>query len=394
MPVVKYQDLPLAPRSRSWDGDTAKKRIKSWATSDGETDWTKYRKAFLWYDAENAETQAGHKLPVADVIDGELKAVFRGIQAAANVLQGGRGGADIPDSDVPKCKSHLDRYYAKARKEYDDDSIKAPWAREEKELPRHHLRAEVEALDLEIREAEEDSDDSVEFEGYAIRWSDEATIGFFFRFKERFKRGAFKKTIRERGPNGNGQIKFLRQHNDRQSVAAKILELKEDATGLWFRARTIATGVGRDLAVELREGVVDTLSIGFDVVLEEIDRDSEPVLRTVIEARLYEISAVLWPAYAGATVEAVRALDALDEGALEQFASALEAEVREGKVLSQANKERLIEARNRIQQVIDSAGGDDEPEPDDPLEGESERDATLEVELALREREVQLTGKE
>lgn len=262
------------------------------------------------------------------------------------------------------------------------------------ELPRHHLRAEVSASDLEVREAEEE-DDSVEFEGYAIRWDDEAIIGFFFRFKEKFKRGAFKKTIRERGPNGNGQIKFLRQHNDRQSVAAKILELKEDATGLWFRARTIATGVGRDLAVELREEVVDTLSIGFDVVLEEIDRDSEPMLRTVIEARLYEISAVLWPAYAGATVEAVRALDALGEGALEQFASALEAEIREGKVLSTANKERLIEARDRIQQVIDSAGGDDEPESEDPLD-ESERDATLEVELelSLREREVQLTGKE
>ncbi len=265
------------------------------------------------------------------------------------------------------------------------------------ELPRHHLRAEVSASGLEVREAgeaEDGDDDSVEFEGYAIRWSDEAVIGFFFRFRERFKRGAFKKTIRERGPGGNGQIKLLRQHNDRQSVAAKILELKEDATGLWFRARTIATSVGRDLAVELREGVVDTLSIGFDVVLEEIDRDQDPVLRTVIEARLYEISAVLWPAYAGATVEAVRALDALDEGALEHFVMSLEAEMREGKVLSEANKERLIEARDRIQQVIDSAGGDDEPEPDDPLEGESERDATLEVELelSLREREMQLTG--
>lgn len=258
------------------------------------------------------------------------------------------------------------------------------------ELPRFGLRAEVPRQQFKIREAEEEGDDSVEFEGYAVRWGEEATIiSWFFSFTEKFRKGAFKKTIKERGPAGNGQIKFLRQHNDRQSAAAKILELKEDAVGLWFRARTIATSVGRDLAVELREGVVDTLSVAFDAIIEEYDRDEN--IRTIIEARLYEISAVLWPAYAGATVEAIRQ-QAFEH--IPDFLRMLEEELREGKVLSKANKERLIEARDRIQQVIDSAGGDDEPESEDPLEGESERDATLEVELelSLREREMQLTG--
>lgn len=262
-------------------------------------------------------------------------------------------------------------------------------------LPRQRVRAEVPVADLEVREASEGADDSVEFEGYGLRWSDEATIGYFFRFTEKFQRGAFKKTIRERGPKGNGQIKFLRQHGaDTYVTAARLLDLREDAEGLWFRAKTIDTAVGRDLAVELREGVVDTLSIGFDVVQEHVDKDQDPILRTVIEARLYEISAVLWPAYASATVEAVRGLAG---GELVRFLEQLEQEVREGKVLSKANRDRLEEARDRIADVLDSAGGDETPEPDSDsssLEDESDRAATLDLELGITELEMQLDRRE
>lgn len=258
------------------------------------------------------------------------------------------------------------------------------------DLPRTGLRAYVLARDLEIREAEGEND-FVEFEGYAIKWNEEAEIGgWFFSWREKFKKGAFKKTIAERGPSGNGQIKFKNRHQWNRENAAKYLELKEDNTGLFFRARTIATDAGRNLAVELREGVVDTLSIAFDALQETLDKKEDPILRTVTESKLFEISSVDWPAYEGATVGAVRSLDHLPD-----FLAALEAEIREGKVLSEANKTRLVEARDRIQQVIDSAGGDsEEPEPSDSSLDDSERseaNATLEIELALRERELLLT---
>jgi uncharacterized protein len=276
-------------------------------------------------------------------------------------------------------------------------TIPSPAATATLELPRRGLRAEVTAPDLEIREAE-DQDGSVEFEGYAMRWGEEAEIGFFFTFIESFRKGAFSRTIRDRGPAGNGQIKFKMRHNGLMENAAKFLDLREDRIGLRFRAKTIGTDAGRNLAVELREGVLDTLSIGFDALREEIDRDQDPVLRTVVEARLFEISAVDWPAYAGATVESIR------DQQLRSFFDELEAELREGKVLSAVNRTRLAEARDRIQVVLDTAGDSDDEERSETAtlsheehndlgDPSPEADEDLDLELDLRERELYLVSK-
>jgi hypothetical protein len=129
--VVPYQDLPLAPRETPWDANKARQRIAKWASSDGsgskETiDWAKYRKAFLWYNAEDPENFGSYKLPIADVIDGQLKAVPRAIFAVGAVLQGARGGVDIPDADKEKIKKIVEKYYAKL------DSV-APWQDEAKQ---------------------------------------------------------------------------------------------------------------------------------------------------------------------------------------------------------------------------------------------------------------------
>jgi HK97 family phage prohead protease len=115
--VVPYQDLPLADRDRRWDASAAKKRVRAWAGADDGLDTAaiqrKYRRAFLWYDQEEPENFGSYKMPIADVIDGTLTAVPRGIFAAAVVLRGGRGGVDIPSTDKTKVINHLNRYYAK-----------------------------------------------------------------------------------------------------------------------------------------------------------------------------------------------------------------------------------------------------------------------------------------
>jgi len=113
--VVPFQDLPLADLDRPWDRDAAEARVRRWAGGPEKEniDWSKYRKAFVWYDPDDAENFRGYKLPIADVIDGELRAVPRAIFAAAAVIQGARGGVDIPESDIPAVKRHLARYYRK-----------------------------------------------------------------------------------------------------------------------------------------------------------------------------------------------------------------------------------------------------------------------------------------
>lgn len=122
MAVTSFQDLPLADTDREWDGDAAEKRVRKWAKATDEPN-EKYRDAHVWYDAEAKENFGSYKLLIADVIDGKLYAVPRGVMAAGNVMQGSRGGVDLPDKDRDRVKSHLAKYYRK----WGD---KAPWDRD------------------------------------------------------------------------------------------------------------------------------------------------------------------------------------------------------------------------------------------------------------------------
>jgi len=112
MAVTAFGDLPLADRDREWDGAAAEKRVREWAKAqDGPNE--QYRDAHVWYDAGSKENFTAYKLLIADVVDGRLKAVPRGVFAAAAVMQGSRGGVDVPAKDVDRIKSHLAKYYAK-----------------------------------------------------------------------------------------------------------------------------------------------------------------------------------------------------------------------------------------------------------------------------------------
>jgi hypothetical protein len=119
MSVTAFQDLPLADRDREWDGDAAESRVRAWANAEDEPN-ERYRDAHVWYDSEKKGNFTAYKLLIADVVDGRLMAVPRGIMAAAAVMQGSRGGVDLPRDDVDRVKSHLAKYYAKM-----DDT--APW---------------------------------------------------------------------------------------------------------------------------------------------------------------------------------------------------------------------------------------------------------------------------
>jgi hypothetical protein len=112
MAVTAFGDLPLADRDREWDGAAAEKRVREWADAQDEPN-ARYRDAHVWYDADAKGNFTAYKLLIADVIDGRLKAVPRGVFAAAAVMQGSRGGVDVPGKDVDRIKSHLAKYYAK-----------------------------------------------------------------------------------------------------------------------------------------------------------------------------------------------------------------------------------------------------------------------------------------
>ena len=119
MAVTSFQGLPLADRDHEWDGDAAEKRVRRWAGAEDEPN-ERYRDAHVWYDADKKQNFTAYRLLIADVVGGELKAVPRGVMAAAAVMQGSRGGVNLPERDIHRVKSHLAKYY----KEMED---KPPW---------------------------------------------------------------------------------------------------------------------------------------------------------------------------------------------------------------------------------------------------------------------------
>jgi hypothetical protein len=121
--VTTFKDLPLADRDREWDGDAAEKRVRKWAGAQEEPN-AKYRDAHVWYDADKKDNFGSYKLLIADVVDGRLRVVPRAVMAAAAVMQGSRGGIDLPKNDIDRVKSHLAKYYRKMGDE-------APWARDD-----------------------------------------------------------------------------------------------------------------------------------------------------------------------------------------------------------------------------------------------------------------------
>lgn len=128
-----WSDMPVAGADVEWDGDGAAEHVASWAGVDSddatEADWEKYARAFLWQDPDaDPQTRGAYKLGVADVVDGELTLIPRGVYAVAGVLSGARGGADIPEEQQDKLKGVVRGMYEKIATALDDDTIEAPFA--------------------------------------------------------------------------------------------------------------------------------------------------------------------------------------------------------------------------------------------------------------------------
>lgn len=118
--VVSFEETVKAPEDHAWDAGAAEGRVRSWAGGPDKEkiEWSKYRRAFAWYDSEDPENFAAYKLPHHDVIDGRLAVVWRGVAAAMGVVLGAHGGVDVPQSEHRGVYSHLARHYRQFEKEH------------------------------------------------------------------------------------------------------------------------------------------------------------------------------------------------------------------------------------------------------------------------------------
>jgi hypothetical protein len=106
-------DLPLAEQDREWDGDEVRERIFTRGGRDDNPQPERARRAFFAYDDEHPQHKRGYKLPFADVIGQRLIAVPHGIFAVAEVLEGARGGVDLPGDVIESIRGKVAAYYRK-----------------------------------------------------------------------------------------------------------------------------------------------------------------------------------------------------------------------------------------------------------------------------------------
>lgn len=123
------------------------------------------------------------------------------------------------------------------------------------------------------------------------------------RIREQFEYGAFKRSIHERGH----KVRLLTSHNRHKLAVGRAAELREEQDGLHASFDVANTRDGDELLELVKTGVVDSFSIGFEPVRERRTRDrvkGDLVVR--IEAKLFEVSAVNFPAYETAQIAGVR----------------------------------------------------------------------------------------
>jgi uncharacterized protein len=154
---------------------------------------------------------------------------------------------------------------------------------------------------VEVRVDKAGGGDEIRVDGHAAVWDKPAWIGPpKFGFSERFNKGAFRESI-----NGGADVRYLFNHNPDAVLArtkSGTLKLGEDGSGLTVDARLAPTSIGRDLAILMARGDVNQMSVGMQVLEDRWDeiegKDGHMYeQRTIIRAKLFDVSAVTYPAY-------------------------------------------------------------------------------------------------
>lgn len=153
--------------------------------------------------------------------------------------------------------------------------------------------------------------------GIAVPFGQITRIDSWFegRFDEQFRKGAFTRSLKQRTP----KLQF--DHGTHPLFGSLPIgdfrKLTETDAGLDVDARIFEAPLFEPLREALATDQIDGMSIRFRPLKIEItqpeqrDDDGDVELRTVTEAELIELGPVMFPAYAGTSVD-LRSLGALD----------------------------------------------------------------------------------
>ena len=145
-------------------------------------------------------------------------------------------------------------------------------------------------VDLEVRAGEGESAAPM-IVGYAAVFNQlSEDLG---GFRERIAPGAFTKALGD-------DVRALFNHDPNIVLGrtrSKTLRISEDAKGLAIEIDPPATPAALALLESMRRGDISQMSFGFVTVKDAWDMIDGTAIRTLIEARLFDVSPVTYPAY-------------------------------------------------------------------------------------------------
>lgn len=119
------------------------------------------------------------------------------------------------------------------------------------------------------------------YKGFDISFKDVDTkqgivTGYFAAFDSKdsdgdvIERGAFQKTVNERGPEGKKLIKWLLDH-DKYKAIGKLNVLKEDHYGLYYEGKVGRHSLGKDFMLMVEDEIINQHSFAFKTIKEQFD---------------------------------------------------------------------------------------------------------------------------
>lgn len=122
-----WRSMRIAARETSFNFRQAINRILEW--SGGQA--SRMNRAFLYRDPRgDPSIRSSYRLPIADIIDGQLTLIPRAVFSAAVFMSGGHGGLeDIPDAEKERIRTVITRIYDVLREQFEDPRIRPPWQR-------------------------------------------------------------------------------------------------------------------------------------------------------------------------------------------------------------------------------------------------------------------------
>jgi len=154
---------------------------------------------------------------------------------------------------------------------------------------------ETKFLAMDVKASGDDDDPRYRMvEGYG------SVFGNVDSYGDVIEPGAFAESIKAKEP------KMAWQH-DFSTLVGRWDEYREDDRGLFLKGRIATrTEKGAEAAELVGMGAITGLSIGFNTVREEIDRESNT--RRLLEIDLWEVSFVTVPANAAANVTNIKSI--------------------------------------------------------------------------------------